>query len=79
MHPVSGKSVRSLILVIGSAVPPFEAIGSGAISLFGTSLTFYRGHAAHEKLLADVRAVDDPKTKPDEALDRALSALAPQL
>ena len=30
--------------------------GATAILVHGASLTFYRGHAAHEKLLADVRA-----------------------
>ena len=30
--------------------------GAAAILVHGASLTFYRGHAAHEKLLADVRA-----------------------
>ena len=30
--------------------------GASAILVHGASLTFYRGHAAHEKLLADVRA-----------------------
>src|SRR4026209_2173533 len=30
--------------------------GATAILVHGASLTFYRGHEAHEKLLADVRA-----------------------
>ncbi len=52
----------------------------GALDLtIGEYLTADEISLAGEGIKPDVRAVDDPKTNPDEALDRALRTIAPQL
>ncbi len=52
----------------------------GALDLtIGEYVTADGVSLADRGIKPDVRAVDDPKTKPDEALDRALSTLAPEL
>ncbi|HYH43690.1 MAG TPA: aspartate/glutamate racemase family protein [Burkholderiales bacterium] len=50
--------------------------GATAILVHGASLTFYRGHAAHEKLLADVRAATGlPATSMSAAMVDGLNHL----
>jgi carboxyl-terminal processing protease len=64
----------------GSFQEVIQLPDGGALDLtIGEYLTADEVSLADKGIKPDVRAVDDLKTSPDEALDQALSTLAPEL